>query len=281
MNETKCSLACGDVAIQTWGKEDAPVILCLHGWLDNMASFYPLAEILSKHFRVLLVDLPGHGESDSLPEGGHYYIWQNVETVFELIKSLKLVDVTLLGHSMGGVVASLFAGTFPDLVSKLILIDSLGPMVDSAENSPKQLAKAIMDAQRQGSKLRVFPNVDQAVTARKTTSPLMTDEALSPIVERNLKSVDDGFSWGTDSRLRSQSKVRMTEEQVKAFFNHILAPVKVIIAKQGILPKPWVEKRLGYISNVEVSMVAGHHHLHVEADGAGECAELIYNFMLD
>lgn len=279
MTDKKISLSSGEVVLQSWGDENNPVILCLHGWLDNLASFYPLAEQLSDQYYVLLIDLPGHGLSDSLPEGGHYYIWQNIETLYELSIKLKLQPFYLLGHSMGGVVASLFSGTFPDKVKQLILLDSLGPMVDTAENGPKQLAKAILDGQRTSSSLRVFPSIENALLARKVTSPGMTDSALKPIVERNLQPVENGFSWGTDGRLRLQSKVRMTEEQVKAFFEQISVPILAIIAEQGILPKAWIDKRLSYLSNVRLEKIQGHHHFHAEIDGAEQSAKLIKAFL--
>lgn len=277
--ETSISLPSGDITLQDWGPEDAPVIICLHGWLDNLASFYPLAEILSPHFHLLLIDLPGHGQSDPLPAGGHYYIWQNVELLHQLLQQQGLAKAHFLGHSMGGVVASLFAGSFSDKVQSLILLDSLGPMVDSSENTPKQLAKAILDGQRSISPLRIFPALSDALSARKKSSPGMTDAALLPIVERNLACVEGGYSWSTDSRLRQQSKVRLTENQVEAFFNEIKNPVLLIAAKQGIIPSAWLQKRKAYLADVQQETIRGHHHFHAEAEGAEVSANYINDFI--
>lgn len=277
--EISISLPAGTIVLQDWGPKDGPVILCLHGWLDNLASFYPLAEQLSHNFHLLLIDLPGHGQSDPLPVGGHYYIWQNVELLHQLLQQQGLGKVHLLGHSMGGVVASLFAGSFSDRVESLMLLDSLGPMVDSNENSPKQLAKAILDGQRLISPLRIFPVFNDAVLARKKSSPSMTDAALLPIVERNLVQVEGGYSWSTDSRLRQQSKVRLTENQVEAFFNEIKNPVLLAVAEQGIIPSAWLQKRKAYLSDVQQVNIAGHHHFHAEASGAYACAHFITNFI--
>lgn len=279
MKEFICSLTSGDVVVQAWGEETAPVLVCLHGWLDNMATFYPLAERLSGDYRILLVDLPGHGLSAPLPVGSHYYIWQNVETLFELLNVLELSKVSLLGHSMGGIIASLFAGTFPDKLSTLILLDSFGPFVDSVADTPKQLAKAIIDSQRTSSGLRVFDSLEKALLARKVSSPSMTDEALLPIVKRNLKKVDGGYSWMTDSRLRAQSKIRLLESQVESFFKQITVPVLVVVAKQGILPQALLEKRLAYIAHARLETVEGHHHFHAEDDGADISTAFIKHFL--
>lgn len=275
--ETRVTLSSGELAIQEWGDQSKPSMMCLHGWLDNSASFHRLAPLLSKHFHLLVVDLPGHGLSQPLADGAHYYIWQNIETLYELLAVKQLESIHLLGHSMGGVVASLFAGTFADKVQSLTLLDSLGPMTSQAADTPKQLAKAILDVQRTSSPLRVFSKITEALQARKKSSPEMSDEALLPIVERNLKQSQQGFSWRTDARLRHASKVRLTEEQVMAFLGAIDVPVLVIMAEQGIVPKAWVEQRMEGLKKAKLVYVPGHHHFHAEWSGAEAICRHIIN----
>lgn len=280
MKESLIPLSSGELAIQEWGDDTNPTIICLHGWLDNGASFHQLAPLLALNYHLLIVDLPGHGKSQALADGAHYYIWQNIETLFELLEVKGLDQVHLLGHSMGGVVASLFAGTFADKVKSLILLDSLGPMTSEASQTPQQLAKAIVDSQRTSSPLRTFGDVGEALQARKRSSPGMSDEALRPIVERNLKAVVGGYCWRTDVRLRHTSKVRLTEDQVVAFLSAISAPVLVIAAKQGIIPKVWVEKRVKSIKDAKLVSIPGHHHFHAEEATALQIAEEISQFYL-
>lgn len=277
--EIRIRLNGGELAVEEWGDASLPTIICLHGWLDNGASFHLLAPLLAKRFHLLVLDLPGHGLSEPLADGAHYYIWQNIETLFELLAVEGLEQVHLLGHSMGGVVASLFAGTFPDKVASLVLLDSLGPMTSEAQDTPQQLAKAILDSQRTSSSLKVFPTIDSALIARKKTAPSMSDLALRPIVARNLKSVEGGFCWRTDTRLRHASKVRLTEEQVLAFLGKISAAVLVIMAEQGIIPKTWVERRLQAISSAELQSLPGHHHFHAEQESAEAISTSILQFI--
>lgn len=271
------------LTVQYCGDSDKPLLVFLHGWLDNSASFHLLAQELNnqnlmEHYQLLLVDLPGHGLSQPLADGAHYYIWQNIETLYELMSKLKLERINLVGHSMGGVVASLFAGTFADKVESLILLDSLGPMASSAEQTPAQLRKAIKDSQRTGSGLRVYPDLVDALRARKKSSPSVSDHALLPIVKRNLIAVEGGYSWRTDKRLKQTSKVRLTEDQVMAFFSSIMAKVMVIFAKQGIVPKTWQDNRLQAIKNHKVITLQGHHHFHCEAEFVSEIAQEICTF---
>lgn len=275
--ETRVTLTSGELSIQEWGDPSSPTMICLHGWLDNSASFHRLAPLLSPAFHLLVVDLPGHGLSQPLADGAHYYIWQNIETLYELLVIKEIENVHLLGHSMGGVVASLFAGAFADKVQSLILLDSLGPMTSQAKETPKQLAKAVLDSQRTPSALRVFPNIADALQARKRSSPGMSDGALLPIVERNLKQSVSGYSWRTDARLRHTSKVRLTDEQVMAFLEAITAPVLVIMAEQGIVPESWVNQRMAGLKNAQLVYVSGHHHFHTESSGAEAISRHIIN----
>jgi pimeloyl-ACP methyl ester carboxylesterase len=279
IKERRIKLSSGELAIQEWGDNTLPTIVCLHGWLDNSATFHRLAPLLANKYHLLLVDLPGHGLSQPLAAGAHYYVWENIETVYELLAVMGLDKVHLLGHSMGGVIASLFAGTFPDKVSSLVLLDSLGPMTSEPAQAPQQLAKAIIDSQRTSSPLRIFGSIEDALKARKKSSPTMNDESLEPIVERNLKAVEGGYCWRTDGRLRHTSKVRLGERQVIAFLAAITAPVLVIMAEQGIVPKGWVETRMESIEDSELVYLPGHHHFHAEPVPAISIAEHIEQFM--
>jgi pimeloyl-ACP methyl ester carboxylesterase len=279
VKDVRISLSSGELALQEWGDDSKPTVICLHGWLDNAATFHRLAPLLAQRYHLLVVDLPGHGLSQPLPEGAHYYIWQNIETLFELLAVKGLDKVHLLGHSMGGVVASLFAGTFADKVQSLILLDSLGPMTSESKDTPAQLARAIVDSQRTSSPLRIFTKIEDALKARKKSSPDMTDDALRPIVERNLKIIESGYCWRTDARLRQTSKVRLDEGQVSAFLAAITAPVLVIMAEQGIVPKFWVEGRMRSIKDSQLVYLPGHHHFHAELEPADAINGYVTQFL--
>lgn len=279
LREERILLSSGKIAVQYFGDPKKPLLICLHGWLDNSASFQCLSERLSQEFYFLLIDLPGHGLSEPLPEGADYYIWQNVEVLHELFQILNLQKVNLVGHSMGGIIASLYAGTFPENVANLIMLDSLGPVSSSAKEAPTQLAKAIEDKQKESTGLRIYSSESDALAARKKSSPNMSDKALLPIVSRNLKAVAGGFSWRTDKRLRYSSKVRLTEEQVQSFFSEITAPILVVLAEKGIIPDTWQEQRLPSLRSYQRVQLPGHHHFHCELDFVSEIAVVISKFL--
>ena len=103
---------------------DGPPVLLLHGlgasvvtWRDNLGP-------LSTAFRVYAVDLPGHGDSDK-PDID-YAVDTMVRFVVRFMESLDLESTAIIGNSIGGALGLITALRHPDLISRLILVDSAG-----------------------------------------------------------------------------------------------------------------------------------------------------------
>ncbi|MCL6414526.1 alpha/beta hydrolase [Aestuariirhabdus sp. Z084] len=268
-----CFSICG------WGDQDQPVLFALHGWLDNAASFHFLAPLL-KHYRILALDLAGHGRSDHRPVGVAYNIWDNVADVLAIADALSINKFSLLGHSMGGVISMLIAGSFPQRVERLLLIDGIWPMVTSSSDSPEQLAKAITGMQSVTQKRKtVYATVDEAIEARmKGLNPLSFDAA-KPLTKRGVETVDGGFQWRSDLRLRLPSMMRLTWNQARAFVANIVAPTCLILAEDGIyLSREEFARSRELLQRFSLCPVAGGHHLHMEAE-VTEVANVLNQFI--
>lgn len=100
-------------------------VLALHGWLDNAASFVPLAAQLPG-LELVAIDLPGHGHSAHLPPGTQYNTPGAICHVLDVADALGWDRFVLLGHSMGAGIASLAATAAPERVERLIAIEALG-----------------------------------------------------------------------------------------------------------------------------------------------------------
>ena len=107
------------------GPLDAPALLLLHGSNASLFTWEPWAKRLSDHFRVVSVDLPGHGLTG--PVANHdYSAGGMVAFVTAFVDKIGLQKFALAGNSMGGGVAARFAETHPERVSALILVDAAG-----------------------------------------------------------------------------------------------------------------------------------------------------------
>ncbi len=105
-------------------------IVFLHGFLENKEMWTEYVSLFSEKFRVITIDLLGHGESDCL--GYVHSMEENANVVQEVLKDLKIQKTTILGHSMGGYVALAFAELYPQHIQKLVLLNSTSKE-DSAE----------------------------------------------------------------------------------------------------------------------------------------------------
>lgn len=267
----------GPLGALGWGDPAAPLIIAFHGWLDNAASFARLGPALAADYRVLAVDLPGHGHSFHRPPGASYELLDYVRDLAPLFDDTVAQEVILVGHSLGGIVASLLAVAVPDRVRALMLVDSLGPVTGEAASFPDQLRQAI-DRVRQGSKGQPprYPSMEDAIQARMKGRIPISRSAAECIVPRGLKQDRDGWQWSTDARLRYPSMHRLEEDEVQAYLAAIAAPVLLARASQGMASfKPeWIEHRLSKLNDCELIDVEGSHHCHLDADVealAGRC----------
>lgn len=263
------------------GHSGEPVI-ALHGWLDNAASFVPLAEQLGLDRPFYALELPGHGHSQHRPESCQYGLIDNIVDLEAAVQALVGNDktVTLVGHSLGGIICSLYAASRPERVSKLVLLDSLGPLTDATESVLPQLRKAMQRVSRfRPSRLVVYPDLEKAARVRMSGIGRIGLDAARLLVERGTTAVEGGYSWTSDPRLMEPSLLRFSEEQVQALFQGIGCPVCLICGDTGYFSDyASLERRLSYIKNIEKHLVKGGHHFHMEGDiesAASICEDFI------
>jgi len=109
-----------NIYFETYGK--GPAIVLLHGFLENLSMWKDLIPELSKRNKVIAIDLLGHGNSDCL--GYVHSMELFAETVYAVLKQLKIRKCSLVGHSLGGYVALALAEKHPEKVKGLCLMNS-------------------------------------------------------------------------------------------------------------------------------------------------------------
>lgn len=264
----------GRIAALRCGDAGAPRVLALHGWLDNAASFVPLAPHLPG-IDLVAVDLPGHGRSVHLPPGADYSFAGTVHTVLDIADALGWETFALLGHSMGAGIASLVAAACPRRIARLVAIEALGALAEVPERTVERMRDAVAATRAlRGKRLRVFPDVDAAVRARMQAGVLPGSGLDEPIarllVERGLAAVDGGHAWSSDPRLTLPTMTRMTEPQVRDLVAGIECPTRVVHADpaQPYLPDALRRERAALLPQGELVVLPGGHHLHMEQPAA-------------
>lgn len=262
------------VALLDNGQQGKPLLVALHGWLDNSASFLPLAPHLDA-FHLICVDLPGHGYSDHKQTPYVFVDW--LDDLYQITQAAGWTRFTLLGHSLGALIASAYAGVFPEQVARLIMLEGLGPLSQPDEEVPAQLKCAIVNRSRTRERAsQGFASIDEAVTARCKVADI-TPSAARLICERQLVKQDGRWHWRSDPRLRDLSPLRMSEGQARALMGAIRAPVLFIQGEQGFvsLQAQW-QLRQDAFREIERVLLAGNHHFHME--NCAKTAVCIENF---
>ncbi len=259
------------------GDSGAPVVLCLHGWLDNAASFTPLMQTLSG-YQLIALDWPGHGYSAHRGQDAHYHFIDYVYDLLLLFETQKWPAIDIVAHSMGGMIASAFAAAFPEKVKSLTLIDSIGFISAKAEQTTEQLRSGMLSRLKLKDKRKpVHPSLESAITARRQVSDLSYQSA-KLIVERGLVEYADGMTWRADSRLRNTSPYRLTFEQAKQFIKDIQTPVQLIYGDKGLEFVEFGLTEYGPLfHNFTAHKLAGGHHIHMEQ--AEKVASLVESFI--
>jgi pimeloyl-ACP methyl ester carboxylesterase len=251
-------------------------VLALHGWLDNAASFVPLAEQLHD-IDLVALDLPGHGTSPHLPAGSDYSLSGTVQTVLDAADALGWERFAVLGHSMGGAIGTILAAAAPERVTRFLAIEALGALADREDRTAQRLRESIAARRALGGKsLRVFPDREAAIRARMQANDL-SEPVARLLVERGTRAVDGGWVWSSDPRLTVATAVRMTEGQVRDLIANIECPVRVLYADPAppYFPDAMRRERATALRNGEAVVLSGTHHLHMEdprgiADAIGD-----------
>ncbi|WP_415891428.1 alpha/beta fold hydrolase [Neptuniibacter sp. SY11_33] len=262
------------IAAVEYGDPEGFPVLALHGWLDNAASFFGLAQNI-KGIRLIAIDLIGHGRSDHRPDAMPYYIWDNVTDLHAVLDALSLKKVSLIGHSMGAGIAMFFAGAFPEKVARLMLIEGVAPLYYEEKLLPKLLATAVVKRSKCASRmLRPYATFEDAIQARMNGRWPVSREAAEALLERGLSKTQRGYIWSNDPKLMMPSLVRFSSSQISSFVNSVKAEAIVVRGTKGLadsIINPWLDD----FCNLEVMDMEGGHHLHLEPKPAALLAERI------
>ena len=113
--------------VQEWGEPGSPLLVMLHGWMDCGATYKYMMPYLAEHFHVVAPDLRGFGETEHVA-GGYWFpdYFADLEVLLDHYAPQGSVD--LVGHSMGGNIALMYAGIRPERVKRVLSLEGIGMM---------------------------------------------------------------------------------------------------------------------------------------------------------
>ncbi|MCS7207822.1 MAG: alpha/beta hydrolase [Dehalococcoidia bacterium] len=179
-----------------WGGEGLPVMLCLHGVAQNAHMWDFTALALCTRYRILALDQRGHGDTSWAPDGD-YSLDAFVADLDAFVNALDLRDITLVGLSMGGRNAFVYAARYPQRVRTLVVADT-GPEVNRAGTD--RIGRFMASAD-------VLDSFDAFVERTKRYNPLRPEWLIRGSLRHNLKQLPDGrWTWKYDPALRDPTQ---------------------------------------------------------------------------
>ncbi|MBS0387281.1 MAG: alpha/beta hydrolase [Proteobacteria bacterium] len=216
----------GRIALTHWGPQDASPILLLHGWMDCGAGFQLLVDQLPDHWPLIAVDWPGYGRSARRTD--RYWFADHVAELDWLVNVLSPDrPVRLIGHSMGGTVASIYAGVRPDRVAWLANLEGFGmPELPHAQ-FPSHV-ESWLDALKAPPSARVYPQLEALALALQRANPRLPLAHARYLARAWTRAVDGGFEILADPRQQLPTPIRYARADLEACWARVRAPLLLL-----------------------------------------------------
>jgi pimeloyl-ACP methyl ester carboxylesterase len=273
--------------VRHWGRQGAPIIFMLHGWMDVGASFQFVADSLAGDWHVIAPDWRGFGNTERSGSDTYWFPDYLADLDVMLDHYSPGAAVNLLGHSMGGNVAGIYAGVRPERVRRLINLEGFGMPAAGPEKAPRHYAKWL-DELREPAALRTYPSVAAVAARLQKTNPRLSD-ARAAFLAPHWSAPNDAGDWEIlgDPAHKKPSPILYRVEEVMACWSAITAPVMWVEADdtnmwQWMGPKPQarieIDRRLAHLKNRQSHMMADAGHM-LHHDQPEQLARLIETFL--
>ncbi|TSB05164.1 alpha/beta fold hydrolase [Sphingorhabdus contaminans] len=253
-----------------WGNPDAPPLLLVHGGRDHARSWDWVAEELRHDWHIIAPDLRGHGDSSWSPDG-NYEMSAFVYDLAQLIHQLGLAPVSIIAHSMGGNIATRYAGIFPENVRKLVNIEGLGlsPKMQAERDAigiQKRFRQWIEDKRNAAGRTpKRYPTIEAAYDRMKAENSYLTDEQARHLTVHGISRNEDGtWSWKFDNYLNIWAIFDMPREDLLSIWQSITCPMLLLYGEKSWASNPEKDGRIEHFPTAKVIEYenAGHwlHH---------------------
>ncbi|AVG16231.1 alpha/beta hydrolase [Chromobacterium vaccinii] len=223
LNQRRCHL-------RRWGDGDAPLLVLLHGWMDSSATFQFMVDALQEEWRGVAPDWRGFG--DSQWNDGSYYFPDYLADLDDLLRQLSPDQpVKLLGHSMGAMIAGIYAGVCPQRIEKLVLAEGFGLNPTRPAEAPGRYGRWLRETS-QAMGFEPMESPEQAANKLVARNPGVTLERARWLAAELTRPVDGGVVYRADPRHKMVNPVLYRLEEAMACWRRISAPVLWLLGEQ-------------------------------------------------
>lgn len=283
--------------LRHWGTPDPqrPPLVLVHGWMDVAASWQFVVDAMREQRHIVAPDWRGYGDTTfNGPAPDNYWFPDYLGDLDALLDTLfgEQRTIDLVGHSMGGHVATLYAGARPQRIRRLVNLEGFGMPGSSPAQAPGRYANWLDEirAQRRGDlELSDYEDVSGVARRLMKTNPRLAADKAEWLARQWARPNEKG-RWAIlgDSAHKVSNAVLFRPEEAIAVYQKISAPTLVVTASDDSLGLWWkgrytldeFHQRIGHVANLQRAVVqdAGHMMHH---DRPQELARLIEDFLSD
>ncbi|HOI52500.1 MAG TPA: alpha/beta hydrolase [Azonexus sp.] len=262
--------------IRRWGRTDAPTLFLLHGWMDVSASWQFVVDALAREWNIVAPDWRGFGQSQWLNRP--YFFAEHIGDLAAIIDRYAPDEaVRIAGHSMGGILGTLYAGIRPQRVQRLVSLEGIGIAPTTGDMAPARYRQWLEQLEEPP---RMHAYADRQAFARRLlkSDPYLTEER-AEFLSRHLARIGDGTNrqgearhgviWNGDPWHKATSPYLFRLEESMAIWREVACPVLWISGRQSWVvrdfaarPGDWEARRACFADIRESWIDDADHMLH-------------------
>ena len=271
--------------VRAWGNAGAPPLILLHGWMDVAASFQFLVDSFSRDWHVIAPDWRGFGLSEWCREGywfPDYYA--DLEALLDIYQPGK--PAFIVGHSMGGVIGSMYSGIRPERVARLVSMEGLGLARHAPDQAPTRYGQWL-DQLKEPPSFRPYKSLEEVAARLRKTNPRLREERAAFLAQHWAKRLDNGeFVLLSDPLHKTVNPYLFRIDEAIACWRRITAPVLLVSGKLSEIParmkdtpEQLAERKGAFRNRREIELDDAGHMMH--HDQPERLAGIIESFLLD
>lgn len=268
--------------VRQWGtaSPDVPPLVMLHGWMDVSASFQFVIDAMAQDRWVIAPDWRGFGLTDTPHADNYWFPDYLADLDFLLDHYVGDQPIHLVGHSMGGHIATLYSGVRPERITKLVNLEGFGMAATRPSQAPSRYAKWMDELKtlaRGELDLKPYPNLEGVAQRLMKTNPRLGSDKAHWLAQHWARANDQG-EW----RILGHAAHKITNAQlfkvdeVVAIYERISAPMLCVVASTDSLGQWWKDRytlaefkqRIASVPNLQHAVIddAGHMLHHDQPD---------------
>ncbi|HZS65719.1 MAG TPA: alpha/beta hydrolase [Burkholderiales bacterium] len=270
--------------VRHWAAPGAPKLVLLHGWMDVSASFQFLVDAFAERWDVYAPDWRGYGLTD-WGKSDCYWFPDYIADLDFLLRAFACGEaVHLVGHSLGGNVACMYAGISPEHVAKLVNLEGFGLATTKPEDAPRRYARWLAELHDR-PRFRPYASYAQLAERLRAGNPRLTAERAEFLARQWGR--DDGKGGVVlrgDPAHKIVNPVLYRYEEVRACWQHVSAPVLWVdgaetaaLKRLGLDSADYAERRAQFPTLRYATVAQAGHMLHHDQPAA--VARLIEEFL--